>query len=139
MADRARTSLEHLGVPVSIMPRRVNAAGPGAGIFLVAGYEQMAASFSSYGRLGKPAETVADDAVAALRDHHASNGAVELHLADQLLLPLSLAAGLSTFTTSRPTGHLLTNAWSIGQFAVADISIEQATPCRVSVQPHPWR
>ncbi len=139
MADRARASLEHLGVPVSILPRRVTAAGPGAGIFLAANYDKMAASFSGYGRLGMPSEAVADEAVAALQDHHSSNGAVELHLADQLLLPLSLTAGISTFTTPRPTGHLLANAWSIGEFAVADISIEQGTPCRVSVQPHPWR
>ena len=139
MADRARVSLEGLGVPVNILPQRITAACPGAGIFLVAGYENMPASFSAYGRLGKPSEAVADEAVAALRDHHSSNGAVELHLADQLLLPLSLSAGISTFTTPRPTGHLITNAWNIGQFAVADISVEQGTPCRVRVQPRHWR
>jgi len=100
----------------------------------VAKYENMAASFSAYGRLGKPSETVADEAVTALREHHASNGAVELHLADQLLLPLSLAGGISTFTTPRPTSHLTTNAWNIGQFAIADVSIEEGTPCRVSIQ-----
>jgi len=139
MADRARASLEGLGVPVNILPQRITAACPGAGIFLVAGYENMPASFSAYGRLGKPSETVADEAVAALRDHHTSIGAVELHLADQLLLPLSLSAGISTFTTPRPTSHLITNAWNIGQFAVADISVEQGTPCRVSIQPRHWR
>ena len=99
----------------------------------------MAASFSGYGRLGKPSEAVADEAVAAFREHHASDGAVELHLADQLLLPLSLAAGISTFTTPRPTSHLMTNAWNIGQFAIADVSIEDGTPCRVSIQPRHWR
>ena len=139
MADRARASLGDLGVPVNILPRRVTAAGPGAGIFLVAEYENMAASFSAYGRLGKPSEAVADEAVAAFREHHASDGAVELHLADQLLLPLSLAAGTSTFTTPRSTSHLMTNAWNISQFAIADISIEQGTPCRVSIQPRHWR
>lgn len=135
MADRARASLEGLGVPVDILPQRVNAACSGAGIFLVGRYENVAASFSAYGRLGKPSEAVADEVVAALRDHHSSSGAVELHLADQLLLPLSLAAGISTFTTPRSTSHLTTNAWTIGRFAVADISIEQGTPCRVSIQP----
>lgn len=139
MADRARASLADLGVPVDIRPQRVTAAGPGAGIFLVAKYENMAASFSGYGRLGKPSEAVADEAAAALREHHVSAGAVELHLADQLLLPLSLAAGISTFTTPRPTKHLMTNAWVIGRFAIADISIEHATPCRVSVRPRDWR
>ena len=139
MVDRARASLGDLGVPVNILPQRVTAAGPGAGIFLVAEYENMAASFSGYGRLGKPSEAVADEAVAAFREHHASEGAVELHLADQLLLPLSLAAGISTFTTPRSTSHLMTNAWNIGQFAIADISIEHGTPCCVSIQPRHWR
>ena len=139
MADRARASLAEFGVPLDIRPQRITAACPGAGIFLVAEYETLAASFSAYGRLGKPSETVADEAVAALREHHASNAAVELHLADQLLLPLSLATGDSIFTTPRPTGHLMTNAWTIGQFEIADISIEKGTPCCVRIQPHRLR
>ena len=105
----------------------------------MAKYENMAASFSGYGRLGKPSEAVADEAVAAFYEHHASDAAVELHLADQLLLPLSLAAGISTFTTPRSTSHLMTNAWNIGQFAIADISIEQGMPCRVNIRPRHWR
>jgi len=139
MVDRARASLWDLGVPVNILPHRVTAAGPGAGIFLVAKYENTAASFSGYGRLGKPSEAVADEAVAAFHEHHASDAAVGLHLADQLLLPLSFAAGISTFTTPRPTSHLRTNAWNIGQFTIADISIEDGTPCRVSIRPRHWR
>ncbi len=135
MADWARASLGDLGVPVDVQPQRVTAACPGAGIFLLAEYEKIAASFSAYGRLGKPSETVADQAVAAFREHHASEAAVELHLADQLLLPLALATGASTFTAARPTGHLMTNAWTIGQFGVADISIEEGTPFRVRIEP----
>lgn len=135
MVDRARASLADLGVPMDVQPQRVTAACPGAGIFLVAEYEQLAASFSAYGRLGKPSETVAEEAVAAFRTHHASEAAVELHLADQMLLPLALAAGVSTFTVERPTGHLITNAWTIGQFGVADISIEAGMPCRVRIEP----
>jgi RNA 3'-terminal phosphate cyclase (ATP) len=138
MADRARASLSDLDVPVQIEPQRVTAACPGAGIFLIAEYEQLAASFTAYGRLGKPSEAVADEAVAALREHHASNAAVELHLADQLLLPLAFASGVSTFTTLRPSGHLMTNAWAIGQFGIADISIEQGMPCCVRVEPCGW-
>ena len=86
--------------------------------------------------LGKPSEAVADEAVAAVREHHASDAAVELHLADQLLLPLSFAAGTSDVHDGpRPSGHLMTNAWTIGQFAIADISIEDGTPCRVRIEP----
>lgn len=135
MADRARASLADLGAPVDIEPQRVVAACPGAGIFLVADYEPLAASFSAYGQLGRPSEAVAEQAAGALREHHASAAAVELHLADQLLLPLSIAASPSEFTVSRPTGHLMTNAWTIGQFGIAAISIEEGAPCRVRVEP----
>jgi RNA 3'-terminal phosphate cyclase (ATP) len=135
MADRARASLGELGVPIDIEPQRVTAACPGAGTFLIAEYDETVASFAAYGRLGKPSEAVADEAVAALREHHASSAAVELHLADQLLLPLALASGVSTFTTPRPSGHLTTNAWVISEFGIADILIEAGTPCCVRVEP----
>jgi len=136
MVDSVRASLGDLGVPVDVQTHRVIAACPGAGIFLVAEYKELPLSFSAYGRLGKPSESVADEAVAAFRTHHASEAAVELHLADQLLLPLALATGASFFTVVRPTGHLMTNAWTIDQFEIAHISIEQGTPCRVRVEPH---
>ena len=139
MADRARVSLADLGIPLDVQPQRVTAACPGAGIFLVAEYERIQASFSGHGRIGKPSEAVADEAVAAFREHHASGAAVEPHLADQLLLPLSLAAGISTFTVARPTSHLVNNAWTIGRFEVADITIQERRPCRVRVEPRPTR
>ncbi len=135
MADRARAALGELDIPIDIQPQHVTAACPGAGIFLLAEYRSLPAGFSAYGRLGKPAEAVADQAVAALREHHMSTADVELHLADQLLLPLSVVAGPSEFTVAHPTGHLMTNAWTIGQFGVADISIEHGTLCRVRVKP----
>jgi len=59
-------------------------------------------------------------------------------LAATALAALALATGASTFTTPRPSGHLITNAWTIGQFGVADISIGQETPCRVRVEPRSW-
>jgi RNA 3'-terminal phosphate cyclase (ATP) len=135
MADRARASLAGIGVPVHIEPLRVTAACPGAGIFLIAEYAELAASFVAYGRLGKPSEAVAEEAVAALRMHHASDAAVEIHLADQLLLPLALARGVSSFITLRPSGHLTTNAWTIGQFGIAEISVGTGVPCSVRIEP----
>ena len=135
MADRARASLADLGVSVDLQPQRVTAACVGAGIFFVAEYEEIAASFSAYGRLGKPSEAVADEAVAAFREHHASGATIEGHLADQLLRPLALGTGTSVFTVAGLTGHLLTNAWTIGQFGVADITFGDGALCRVSVEP----
>lgn len=137
MADRAHAALVDLGVPIDIAARLVTAACPGAGIFLHSDYESWLATFSAYGRPGKPSEAVADEAVAALREHHASTAAIEVHLADQLLLPLSIAGGPSVFTTTRSTRHLVTNAWVIGEFGVADVAIERSDPCRVRVDPRP--
>lgn len=135
MSDRARAALSDLGVPVQIEALRVRAACPGAGIFLLADYETLPASFSAFGRQGKPSEAVAEEAVAALREHHASKAAVELHLADQLLLPLAVAAGPSAFTLARPTAHLATNAWTIEQFGLAKVMIGPDQVCWVDVLP----
>ena len=136
MCDSARTALSDLGVPAQIEPLRVRAVCPGAGMFLLAEYEKgLAASFSAHGRQGKPSETVAEEAVAALRAHHTSGATVELHLADQLLVPLAVAAGPSHFTVARPTAHLATNAWTIEQFGIARIAIEQDTPTHVGIEP----
>ena len=135
MVDSVRASLGGLGVPVEIQTQLVTAACPGAGIFLIAEYKEVPASFSAYGRLGKPSEVVADQAVTAFKEHHASEAAVELHLADQLLLPLALANDTSVITVARPTGHLMTNAWTIEQFEIARVSIEGGIPYRVSVEP----
>jgi RNA 3'-terminal phosphate cyclase (ATP) len=135
MADRARSSLSGLGVAVEVEQQLVSAACAGAGIFLVAEYDGWPASFSAYGRLGTPSEAVADRAIAALREHHASQAAIEVHLADQLLLPLAIAASPSVFTTLRSSGHLVTNAWTIGQFGIADISIAAGSPCTVQIKP----
>ncbi len=32
-------------------------------------------------------------------------------------------------------GHLMTNAWTIGQFGAADIAVVQGTPGRVQIVP----
>jgi RNA 3'-terminal phosphate cyclase (ATP) len=138
MCDRVRAGLSDLGVPIQVEPLRVRAVCPGAGIFLLAEYEPMPATFFVLGRRGKPSEAVADEAVAAFHEHHDSGAAVEL-LADQLLLPLAIAAGPSVFTMARPTAHLATNAWTIEQFGLAKITFEPGVLTRVHVQPTSMR
>lgn len=108
MTDRARSRLKPLDVPFALEPRRVRGRGPGAAIVVIAEYERIRAGFSAYGRRGKPSEALADEACDRLLDHHRSGAAVDPHLADQLLLPASLAAGRSAFTTSQASGHLET-------------------------------
>ena len=82
-------------------------------------------SSSAWVRLGKPAETVADEAVdQALAYLGAAPAAVDPHSADQLVLPLAFAEGPSTFTVSEVTSHLLTNVAVIGQFLEREIVVE---------------
>jgi RNA 3'-terminal phosphate cyclase (ATP) len=135
MMGRAHALLSSLGVPLEINIRHVAGPGSGTGLFLMADYDAMAAGFSGFGRRGKPAETVAEEAVTSLLEHHRSGAAVEAHLSDQLLLPLSLAAGPSEFTTTGASRHLMTNAWVIQQFGVAEVTVSGSAPCRVRVNP----
>ncbi len=124
MATRANSLLKGAGVEARIEPLRVRAACPGAGIFLTAEYEDVRAGFSVLGAKGKPSEVVAEQAVAALLAHRDSGAALDQYLADQLVLPLALAGGASSFTAERVSRHLATNAWVVEQFDMARISIE---------------
>jgi RNA 3'-terminal phosphate cyclase (ATP) len=135
MARRVRTVLDDLGVPVDIEPRLTEADCPGAGVFFVAIYEHIAAGFSAVGRLGIPSERIANQAADAFRSHHASGAAAELHLADQLLLPLAVASGPSMFSVAHPTGHLITNAWTLGQFGAADVRMADGPTVTIHVEP----
>jgi RNA 3'-terminal phosphate cyclase (ATP) len=139
MADRARALLEAAGIEARIEPRRVRAASPGAGLFLTADYEPVRAGFNAMGERGKPAEAVAEEAVAALLAHRDTGAALDLHLGDQLVLPLALASGPSAYTVERVTRHLTTSAWVVERFALAEIEIEgtEGEPGTVRVSPRP--
>lgn len=134
---RAEMRLRELRVPVAIEVVEGDGPGPGAHLFLLAESEGSRAGFAALGERGKPAERVADEACAALGDYLEGDGALDPHLANQVLPALALAEGESAFTTTRLTPHLLTNAWAIRQFLPeAVIGIEGAAggPGRVSVQ-----
>jgi RNA 3'-terminal phosphate cyclase (ATP) len=122
---------------ISIRAEDVSAASPGAGLFLTAEYEHMSAGFNAFGARGKSSETVADEAAGALLSQLRSGADLDLHLADQALLPLALACAPSTFTCEGVTRHLESNAWVIGQFGIADVLIErrEGGPALVSVRP----
>ena len=137
MAARAQAMLTELAPSVVIRPELVHAASPGAGIFLTAEYDGISCGFNAFGARGKSSETVAEEAVAALLKHLRSNAALDLHLADQVLLPLALASSPSAFTCETVTRHLETNAWIIEQFGIANICIErqEGGSAHVSVRP----
>jgi RNA 3'-terminal phosphate cyclase len=75
----------------------------------------------------RPAERTARGAANELFAWLDTGAAVSGPLADQLLLPLSLANGPSDFTTSRVTEHLLRVVDVIRRFLPVRISIEGET------------
>jgi RNA 3'-terminal phosphate cyclase (ATP) len=124
MATRARSLLAGVGIKARVDPLRIRAACAGAGIFLTAEYEHARAGFSALGVKGKPSEVVAEEAVAALLAHRDSGAALDEHLADQLVLPLTLTGSEVSFSVERVSRHLTTNAWVVEQFGLARLVAE---------------
>ena len=85
------------------------AADPGCGIILFAKSKEGAIiGADSLGELGKPAEKVGTEAAEELLRQLRSGAPVDKHLADQLIVYMSLADGRSTIRTSELTLHALT-------------------------------
>ncbi len=125
MANRAENLLQQAHLPCQIEPVRSRGVAPGAGIFLTAEYEHSRAGFSALGRRGMPAERVAETVVRELLDFHAQAVPVDPFLGDQLLLPLALSSQTSQYRVANISQHLITNAWVIEQFELANIVIEE--------------
>ncbi len=66
-----------------------------------------------------------------------TDGAIDEYLADQLLVPLTFAPGISEIRTSKVTQHLITNAEIIQAFTNTNIKIigELGDPGLVQIRP----
>jgi RNA 3'-terminal phosphate cyclase (ATP) len=89
--------------------------GPGNILMLEAEFEHLTELVSGFGKLGVPAQVLAEKAAKRMAGFLGSGAAVGPHLADQLLLPMALAGG-GSFTTVRPTLHSRTGAEVIARF-----------------------
>lgn len=119
IARRLKWSAEQLrvrGIPSEM--------GPGNALTLTLEYEQIREVFTSFGALGRSAESVAEEAANAAREYLLHPAPVGPHLADQLLLPMALG-GLKTFATCEPTPHFLSNADVIATFTGKCISVKR--------------
>lgn len=127
MASRAQNLLEQARLKAQVEPRRERGIGPGTGIFLTAEYDHSSTGCGAVGKLGLPAEEVAAIATQELLTFHQQGAPVDVHLADQLLLPAALASTPSQYRTTEISLHLTTNAWVIEQFNLAKIEIDPKT------------
>jgi RNA 3'-terminal phosphate cyclase (ATP) len=135
-AAQADFCLRKQGIVARIEKAVPPSPGKGTVVFVRAEYERARAGFTAYGRIGKPAEEVAEEACRAFARYHRHGQPVDEHLADQLLLPLALAHGASEYAVSGITQHLLTEAWLIGQFLPVEILIsgEERRPGMVAIR-----
>jgi len=125
MAMRAENLLHQANLRAVVQPLRERGVAPGAGIFLTAQYENSLAGFGALGRVGLPAEKVAEIACEELLDFHQTGAPIDIHLADQLLLPAALASQESQYRVAEITTHLTTNAWVIEQFGLARVTVDE--------------
>lgn len=91
---------------------------------LLAEFERSQSCFCGLGARGKRAERVPDEVVDEFMDFLATDGAVDHYLADQLVMPLAMAAGVSQLRTSKVTQHLVTNAEIVKMFLPVGIKID---------------
>ncbi len=126
-AKQARRRLQEAGLTPDTV-EVVDAPSPGIGtcVVVVATYENGWGGAAALGARGKPAERVADEAVEGFLAFHRSRGALDPHLADQMIVPL-LARRVPAwqFSTSEATQHLRTVIWLSTQFVPATITIEE--------------
>jgi len=135
--DRALAILSRQGIDASIEILSAPSPGKGSFLFLAAEFEHLSTGFEGLGAIGKRAEQVADEACNGLLSYLRAQGALDPHLADQVVPWLAFCQGPSEFSTSRVTLHLLTNLWVVRQFMDVDVEIEgsEGEEGRVLIRP----
>lgn len=131
---------EKLGWPPTSfhLDSSVASAGPGNALLVEIQAEHVREVFTGFGRLGVTAEHVANDLVKEVRMYLASGAPVGPYLADQLLLPLGIAAWqtgcVSRFRTGALTRHALTHIELLRSILEIPIYVEREDgSCRVVV------
>ena len=148
-AEHAGKALAALGVTSEAERLALPVRGSrGRHTLLVATFERIRSSHAATRAGERAGEGAAAEAVASLRDHLARGGAVDGHLADQLLLPAALLAArlveppagvvpVTRYTTSARTPHLDATAAVIGRFLDVEVSVvgQAGEEAEIRVQP----
>jgi RNA 3'-terminal phosphate cyclase (ATP) len=100
-----------------------NSIGPGNAVIVEVRSENITEIFTGFGERGVRAEAVASSVAEEAREYLASNAAVGVHLADQLMLPFPLAKS-GSYSTLPLSQHSKTNIDVIRLFLDTDVRIE---------------
>jgi RNA 3'-terminal phosphate cyclase (ATP) len=136
-ARRAAYRLKEARLKVDIREESWS-GGPGSVLALILPTQPVPTFFFGLGARGKPAERVADEAVDQVLAYLGTGPAgVDGHSADQIVLPLALAAEPSEFRVAEVTRHLLTNIAVIRKFVERDLvcDADEGTPGTVRIGP----
>ncbi|QSR19019.1 RNA 3'-terminal phosphate cyclase [Novosphingobium sp. KA1] len=127
MIARARKELAEWPDEAFVLRELPADQGPGVILMIAARKDAVTELASGFGQLGVPAERVARVAAGRLKGYLSSSAFAGPYLADQLVLPFALA-GSGSFTTVKPSGHLLTAIALAERFLGRPIALRQE-PC----------
>jgi RNA 3'-terminal phosphate cyclase (ATP) len=115
------------------------ARGPGQALLLEIETDEITAIFSGFPERDRSPEDVAHEAVQSVERWLQRGVVVDAHLADQLLIPMTLADG-GQFRTTEPSSHTRTNPSIIRRFMEVDIRFDEEASdtwlVTVSGKPH---
>lgn len=123
-ARAAARALESRGYDASIVIETVETSCPGSGITLWQDFK----AGGALGERGKRAEAVGEEAAAAILSELESNATVDVHLADQLVPYMALAAAdgeVSEIKVREVTKHLDTNIYITQKFLDVKFTVEK--------------
>jgi len=133
VAERqAKAAMEHLtqkGIVVSdiqIVNDQSNPMQKGSSLVLWAETDACATlGADAIGRLGKPSESVGEEAAEKLQTETSAKATVDLHLADMLIPYMALARGRSAYLTRGLSEHLETNIWLAEELLNVRFTVEK--------------
>lgn len=139
IAERQKTAacriISRLNLPCRIETLPVTTIGQGSFLFFRIETDNCLAGFSSLGARGKRAEKVGREAGDAAGDYLSTSACLEPHLADQILIYLAAIPEMSSISTSRLSGHLLTNLRVLEKFINISYAVsgEQGKPGSIAI------
>ncbi|MFZ5595288.1 MAG: RNA 3'-terminal phosphate cyclase [Pseudomonadota bacterium] len=127
------------GIPLQMDAKTLEhneAIGTGGALVLVAHMAHTMLAAGVTAERGVPAEQLGAQAAEALRTTLSSGATLDVHAADQLLIYMALAHGVSRYKVQEFSSHARTTLWLLEQFLPLQVRIEAAGALTVvEVQP----